>query len=316
LPTAARTERAPLPPGPRYASPLRFFRELRADPLAYYRNLVREYGDFGCIDTWPRRQIWTTRPEHHREILITNADDYPKGVAFERLRAIGGNGLFFSEGERWLKNRRLISPSFGRAALARLAPHITAGAGEFVERMEKRIGDASFDIVPEMARVAMDIACRAFFGDDILERALPLSAALWETSEYADKAMNSLVSAPIWVPTRVNRKTRRALRMMFGTIDDLIRDARTRGEADHVLAQLIAAVDRGDLSASELRDEMWTLLNAGHETTATTLGFAFWLLCRHPEARERVEAEADSLGGRAAGWDDFDRLGFTSRVVL
>jgi len=103
---------------------------------------------------------------------------------------------------------------------------------------------------------------------------------------------------------------------MFGTIDDLIRDARTRGEADHVLAQLIAAVDRGDLSASELRDEMWTLLNAGHETTATTLGFAFWLLSRHPEARERVEAEADSLSGRAPGWDDFDRLGFTSRVVL
>ena len=306
---------APLPPGPRYRSPLRFFRELRADPLGYYRRVVREYGDFGCIDTWPRRQIWTTRPEHYRWLLVTNAANHPKGVAFERLKAIGGNGLFFSEGRTWQKNRRLVSRSFGHAALVRLVPHITAGARDFVDRMEQRVGEPSFDIVPEMARVAMDIACRAFFGDDILERALPLSRALWETSAYADNAMNSLIHAPLWVPTRINRKTRRALALMFGTIDELIRAARARGEADHVLAQLIAAVDRGDLSAGELRDEMWTLLNAGHETTATTLGFAFSFLSRHPEARERVEAEADALDGRAPGWADAARLGFTLRVV-
>jgi enediyne biosynthesis protein E7 len=307
---------APLPRGPRYGSPLRFFRELRADPLAYYRRLVREYGDFGCIDVWPRRQIWTTRPEHYRALLVTHPENYPKGIAFERLKAIGGNGLFFSEGETWRKNRRLISRSFGLAELARLAPHITAGARDFALRMEKRVGERSFDIVPEMARVAMDIACRAFFGDDILDRALPLSDALWQTSEYADKAMNSLLPAPLWVPTGVNRRTKRALAVMFGTIDDLIRDARARGAGDHVLGRLIAAVDRGELSAGELRDEMWTLLNAGHETTATTLGFAFAFLSRHPEARERVEAEADALGGQCPAWDDVDRLGFTGRVVL
>ena len=306
----------PLPAGPRYASPFRFFRELRADPLAYYRRLVREYGDFGCIDVWPRRMVWTTRPEHYRSLLVTEPENYPKGIAFERLKAIGGNGLFFSEGETWRKNRRLISRSFGLAALARLAPHITTGAREFALRMEKRVGERSFDIAPEMARVAMDIACRAFFGDDILERALPLSAALWQTSEYADNAMNSLLPAPLWVPTRVNRKTKRALAFMFGTIDELIRDARARGDGDHVLARLIAAVDQGELGAGELRDEMWTLLNAGHETTATTLGFAFAFLGRHPEARERVEAEADALRGRSPGWEDVEQLGFTTRVVL
>src|SRR5262245_37773783 len=111
---------APLPPGPRYASPFRFFRELRRDPLDFYRRVVREYGDFGCIATWPRRQIWTTRPEHYRHLLVTHPDNYPKGIAFERLKVIGGNGLFFSEGETWLKNRRLVMGSFGRAALARL----------------------------------------------------------------------------------------------------------------------------------------------------------------------------------------------------
>jgi enediyne biosynthesis protein E7 len=304
-----------LPPGPRYRSPRRFFSEVRPDPLGFYRRLVREYGDFGCIDTWPRRTIWTTRPDHLRKFLGRHPENYPKGIAFDRLKAIGGNGLFFSEGETWRKNRKLVSRSFGQAELTSLTTHITDGSLDFTDRMAERVGEAPFDIVPEMARVAMDIAARAFFGADILERALPISAALWETAEYADQAMNSLLPPPLWVPTRVNRKTKRALRVMFGTIDDLIGEARARQQSGNVLADLVAAVDRGEMSEEQLRDEMWTLLNAGHETTATTLGFAFSFLSQHPDALLRVQAEADSLGGRPPAFDDLGRLSFTYRVI-
>lgn len=305
----------PLPPGPRYATPTRFFRELRADPLGYYRRVVDEYGDFGCIDMWPRRQVWTARPTDLRTILVKGSETYTKGVAFDRLKVVGGNGIFFSEGDTWQKNRKLIARSFTHRALSGLAPHITDGACDFVDRIEQRIGEPSFDIAPEMARVTMDVACRAFFGEDILDRAIPLSNALWDTSEYVDNVMNNLLPAPIWVPTRTNRKTKRALRVMFGTIDDLVRDARIRGESNNVLGHLIAAVDRGELSEDELRDEMWTLLNAGHETTATTLGFAFSFLSHDPEARARVEAEADALCGRKPSAADLDQLDFTQRVV-
>ncbi|GAY14714.1 cytochrome P450 [Mycobacterium sp. shizuoka-1] len=310
------TDQAPLPPGPRYANPLKFFRELKADPLGYYRRIVSEYGDIGYIDMWPRPQVWTIRPEHYREILVKNVDNYPKGIAFERLKVIGGNGLFFSEGETWRKNRKLVSRSFTHRALGKLLIHISSAAVDFTDRMAARAGQPAFDIVPDMASVAMDVACRSFFGDDILDRAIPLSTALWETAEYADNAMNSLFPPPIWVPTRVNRKTKKALKVMFGTIDDLINDARQRGETENVLGKLITAVDNGELSPGELRDEMWTLLNAGHETTATTLGFAFHFLSQHPEARQRVEAEADALGHRAPTPDDVERLDFTRRVVM
>ena len=306
---------ASLPPGPRYRNPLRFAQALRPDPLAFYRDLVREHGELGCVDLWPRKIVWCVRPEHYRHCFIDHPERYPKGNGFDRLKVIGGNGLFFSDGEFWRKQRRLIMPSLRRSAIRGYIPQMAKGAASFVDRMDRRVGEQPFDVVHEMAIVAMDIACRAFFGDEILDRAQTLHDALWETGEYVDNAMNNPLALPIWVPTRLNRKTQRAIATMYAGIDDLIEASRKRGDEGNVLSRLNRFVAEGEMSEQQLRDEMWTLLNAGHETTATTLGFAFSLLARHPEARERVEKEADALGGRDPDGENIDQLAFTRRVV-
>ena len=305
----------PLPPGPSYSSPFAFFSDLRSDPLDYYRRLVAEYGDLACVHMWPRSQVVTSRPHQHRHVLIDQLERYPKGITFRRRKDIGGDGLFFSEGELWQRQRRLIMPSFRRSALQALVPHMTAGARDFVERMEKRIGDPTFDLAPEMAKLAMDIACRAFFGCDILDRAQTLHEALWASSRYTGHVSTHPLAPPIWVPTKLNRSAQRALRTMYGAIDELIRENRERGESDNVLARLNTFVDDGLMTEQQLRYEMWTLLNAGHETTATTLGFAFGLLDLHPDARERVEAEADALDPETSGASDLASLAFTERAV-
>ena len=264
---------------------------------------------------WPRSQVVTSRPHQHRHVLIDQLERYPKGITFRRRKDIGGDGLFFSEGELWQRQRRLIMPSFRRSALQALVPHMTEGARDFVERMEKRIGDPTFDLAPEMAKLAMDIACRAFFGCDILDRAQTLHEALWASSRYTGHVSTHPLAPPIWVPTKLNRSAQRALRTMYGAIDELIRENRERGESDNVLARLNTFVDDGLMTEQQLRYEMWTLLNAGHETTATTLGFAFGLLDLHPDARERVEAEADALDPETPGASDLASLAFTERAV-
>jgi cytochrome P450 len=304
-----------LPPGPSYATPFHFFRELRPDPLAYYRRLVDEYGDIACVRMWPRCQIVTAHPRQHRHVLIDQAARYPKGITFARRKDIGGDGLFFSEGELWKRQRRLMMPSFRRSALVELVPHMTAGAVAFVDRMEERVGEPTFNLAPEMAKLAMDIACRAFFGGDILDRAQALHEALWASSQYTGHVSTNPLAPPLWFPTKLNRRARRALATMYGAIDELIGENRARGDRDNVLARLNALVADGEMTEQQLRYEMWTLLNAGHETTATTLGFAFALLSQHPEALRRVECEADSLGGRPATYSDLESLGFTQRVV-
>ena len=304
-----------LPPGPSYPTPFHFFRELRVDPLAYYRGLIEQYGPIACVEMWPRCQIVVAHPDHFRHVLIDRIERYPKGITFARRKDIGGEGLFFSAGELWRKQRKLMMPSFRKSALVELVPHMTTGAADFAERMEKRVGEAAFNIAPEMAKVAMDIACRAFFGGDILDRAQALHEALWASSQYTGYVSTNPLAPPIWFPTRRNRLARHALRTMYGAIDELIAENRERGDQDNILARLNAFVLDGQMTEEQLRYEMWTLLNAGHETTATTLGFAFALLSQHPEARERVEQEAAALGGRAPRADDLAALGFTERVV-
>ena len=306
---------ATLPPGPSYSSPFQFFRELRPDPLGYYRRLVSEYGDLACVNMWPRCQIVTSRPHQHRHVLIDQLERYPKGITFRRRKDIGGEGLFFSEGELWQRQRRLIMPSFRRSALQALVPHMVAGARDFVERMEKRVGDPTFNLAPEMAKLAMDIACRAFFGCDILDRAQALHEALWASSRYTGHVSTHPLAPPIWVPTKLNRSAKRALRTMYGAIDELIRENRERGEDGNVLARLNTFVEEGQMTEQQLRYEMWTLLNAGHETTATTLGFAFGLLDLHPAARERIQSEADALTSDTPGAPDLPSLAFTERAV-
>lgn len=305
----------PLPPGPSYPTPFHFFRELRANPLAFYRGLVEEYGDIACVKMWPRCQIVVAHPRQLRHVLIEQIPRYPKGITFARRKDIGGEGLFFSEGDLWKKQRRLMMPSFRRSALVDLVPHMTAGATSFVERMEKRVGEPAFNLAPEMAKVAMDIACRAFFGSDILDRAQSLHEALWASSQYTGYVSTNPLAPPIWFPTKLNRQARSALRTMYGAIDELIAENRERGDQDNVLARLNSFVEDGEMTEQQLRYEMWTLLNAGHETTATTLGFAFTLLSQHPELLARVEREADGLHGRPAVYADLESLGFTHRVV-
>jgi cytochrome P450 len=305
----------PLPPGPSYPTPFHFFRALRADPLAYYRELVETYGNIACVKMWPRCQIVVAHPDHFRHVLIDQIARYPKGITFARRKDIGGEGLFFSEGDLWKKQRRLMMPSFRRSALVALVPHMSAGATAFAERMEKYAGQPAFNVAPEMAKVAMDIACRAFFGSDILDRAQALHEALWASSQYTGHVSTNPLAPPLWFPTKRNRLARSALRTMYGAIDELIGENRERGDQDNILARLNALTLDGQMTEQQLRYEMWTLLNAGHETTATTLAFAFALLSEHPEARERVEQEADALGGRAAAYSDLDSLGFTQRVV-
>lgn len=305
----------PLPPGPSYPTPFHFFREFKTEPLAYYRKLVEEYGDIACVKMWPRCQIVVAHPSHFRHVLIDQIARYPKGITFARRKDIGGEGLFFSEGDLWQKQRRLMMPSFRRSALVDLVPHMTKGASAFVERMEKRIGEPAFNVAPEMAKVAMDVACRAFFGSDILDRAQALHDALWASSQYTGYVSTNPLAPPIWFPTKRNRQARSALRTMYGAIDELIAENRERGDRDNVLARLNAFVRNGQMTEQQLRYEMWTLLNAGHETTATTLTFAFALLSQHPQARERVEEEAAALAGRLPVSEDLESLDFTQRVV-
>lgn len=295
----------PLPPGPRYVSPFSFLRELRADSLGFLERMQREYGDLVCMRIGILRSCILARPEHVRRVLIENHRNYWKGRLFGKLKGVAGDGLLFSEGEAWRRQRRMAAPAFQRSRVEGLVPRMAAVTNELLERWDReRAGGEDFDLLPEMSNLALDIVCRAMVGGEMPLTEREFHEIMDESIAYANHLINTFVPAPLWVPTARNRRMRRTLGQIDAVILELVRRARA-GEMDEadLLGTLVEARDEENgsrLSDRELRDQMVTFLFAGHETTAVALTWAFHLLGRHPEVEAALRREADHVLSDAA----------------
>jgi cytochrome P450 len=318
--SATRAQRK-LAPGPRYWTPFGFLRDMSPDILGFLERAHREYGDVVCMRPGPLKSYLLARPEHAKHVLVDNHKSYRKGIVFQNLRRVAGQGLILSEGELWKRQRRLVGPSFHRRRLAEMSPLMVDAIQDLVTRWEaERAGGEPFDVLPEMSKLALDVVCRAMFGTDMLDRAESFHAHVQEALEYSNYLINTFLVPPIWVPTRRNRRGRRTRNWIDGVIRDMIRSrSDSASEGGDLLSTMLAARDEetGEpMSESLLLDEMRTFLIAGHETTAVALAWTFYLLGRHPEAAERLQAEVDAaLGASPPGFEDLPRLGYARRVI-
>jgi cytochrome P450 len=305
-----------LAPGPRHATPFPFLRELRADSIGYLVSLWREYGDVVCIRMGPLRSYLVARPEHVRHVFVSHHRNYEKGDLFAKLKAVGGNGLLFSEGEAWRRQRRLVAPAFQRSHIQGVVPVMGRVIGKRIEHLvEAHGGGDDFDVLPEMSGLALDVVCQAMFGSD--PPGISFHRRIDEALAHANYLLSHYVTAPFWVPTRRNRAARAMLDAIHASILRMVDAARTRsGEGSDLLRLLLEAKDPetgAGMSETELLAQMLTLLVAGHETTAMALCWSFHLLGQHPEWKDE---EADSvLSDDDPSAADAERLELSLRVV-
>lgn len=313
--------RLPIAPGPRYRTPFAFLRDIRTDILGFLEGMHGRYGDVVCARPGWLYSYLVCRPEHAKHVLVDNHKAYRKGVVFQNLRRVAGDGLILSEGELWKRQRRLIGPSFHRKRIAEMGPLVVGAIQDLLDRWETDHRDGEpFDVLPEMSKLALDAVCRAMFGTDILDRADTFHRTVGEALAYANYLINTFLPLPFWFPTRRNLRARRTLREGQEMIREIIRSHRERGvDQGDLLSTMLAARDdeTGEgMSERQLLDEMQTFLVAGHETTAVALAWAFHLLGRDPEAAQRLRDEVDAVvGSRPPGFEDVPRLGFARRVI-
>ncbi|MCG8590725.1 MAG: cytochrome P450, partial [Proteobacteria bacterium] len=156
---------APLAPGPRYATPFPFLRRMRADSLGFLAELQREFGDVVCVRLGPLRTLLLSRPEHVHHVMVTHHRRYEKGDLFAKLKPVAGDGLLFSEGEKWRRERRWVGPVFQRSTVQNGVPTMGRLMHEVLDGWERRhAGGQTFDLMPELSRLALDMVCRALFG--------------------------------------------------------------------------------------------------------------------------------------------------------
>ena len=156
-------------PGPKGHWLVGCLRDIRGDSLSFYRALSRTYGDYVRIPTLPGVDVFLLiDPAAVEHVLVKNPKNYRKPEFLTRsVRPVLGNGLFLSEGDFWLRQRRLAQPAFLRGAIARLAAPMTAAADRLIRDWEAAPDGRIVDVVPEMMRLALQIAGSTLFGADI-----------------------------------------------------------------------------------------------------------------------------------------------------
>jgi len=312
---------AVFPPGPRDWTPLPFTRGMRDDPIPFVADLIVRHGDAVGVRAGPLRAVILNRPEYARHVLIRNHKAYGKGAQIEKLRKIGGDGLFFVDDPDWRRQRRMVVPAFEREKIEAMVPHLVAGADAMLARWaEERAGRGWFSVMPETSKLALDVVCRAMFGTDVRMHADEFHRRAAFGASYAQYLIDHLVPVPLWVPTARNRRLWESRRWVQGFVHGMIAGHRELDPLpDDLLGLLLAVRDEetgAALTDKELYDELMTFVNAGHETTAVTLAWTLYEIGRAPELRARLEAEVDGvLGSRPPGLAALARLDLLGRTI-
>ncbi|MDO9021121.1 MAG: cytochrome P450 [Deltaproteobacteria bacterium] len=295
-------------------------RDARRDPILLFERLARLGGDLAALRFGPYGYLVLQGPDAVRHVLVENARAYQKSPSYRGLRMILGNGLITSEGEFWKRQRKLAQPAFHRERLGALADAMVSDTADMLAQW-RREGDRGFDLHDAMMHLTLRIVGHALFSTDVQGDAGAVGAAFAVAIERANEEAVSLVHLPTWLPLPGNARFHGAMKTLDALVHRIIGERRAMPEEKHprdLLSMLMSARDDegAGMSDAQLRDEVMSIVGAGHETTANALAWTFHVLGDHPEAAARVAAEAQAaFGERTPTMDDCRALPYTKRVV-
>jgi len=288
---------------------------LNNNPLEYFAKIAREYGDVAGLRVLNFRTIFLNHPDLIEEVLVTNARKYSKGRVLRANRHVFGEGLLTSEGDFWLRQRRLAQPAFHRTRIASYAATMV----EYTQRMlHDWRGGQERDVHQEMMRLTLQIVGKTLFDADVERDAQEVGKSLELLLEIGANFRRTIF-VPHWLPTATNLRVKKEIAQIDKILYRIIGERRASGrDAGDLLSMLLHAQDEDGsrMADRQLRDEAITLFLAGHETTASTLSWTWWLLAQNPAVEAKLHAELDAvLGDRAPSLDDLPKLAYTGHIV-
>jgi cytochrome P450 len=295
----------------------------RQGAITFMSNAWHKYGDAFRVKLGPRDVLCVVHPDAIEQVLASKKENYVKGPTYNNLRLLTGDGLLTLEGEPWRRRRRLAQPAFHKESVRQLTQSMVAVTRDALTGLRRRFPrGGTIEAHQEMMRLTLEVVGETLFGQRFGEGATDTSAnAFGAALELLSNRGNIPVAIPLSIPTPGNRRLKRALALLDEFVYGVIRRARAapRSTRPTLLSMLIDArdADTGEaLTDRELRDEVITLVLAGHETTALLLTWGFTLLGRHPDVVARMRAEVASvLDGREPTAEDLPRLGYLRQVV-
>src|SRR5262245_13370491 len=213
----------PLPPGPRGSWFAGNLPEFRRGRLEFLTRCARTYGDFVSLRLGPRRVTLVSDPDAIEQVLVTASRHFIKHFALRMNPLVLGNGLLTSEGDFWLRQRRLAQSAFQRGRIAGYGGVMV----DYTERLLAGWRDGEpHDLLVEMSRLTLAIAAKTLFDADANDKANAVRSALEVSQQHFIRRFNSVVPVPVAVPTPGNLRLRRAVRQLDAVIYDFIRQRR------------------------------------------------------------------------------------------
>jgi cytochrome P450 len=310
-----RSTRKKFPAGPSEGLKRWSLGPLNNNPLEYFTRIARQYGDVAGLRILNFKTLFINHPDLIEEVLVTNARRYIKGRVLRANRHVFGEGLLTSEGDFWLRQRRLTQPAFHRGRIASYAATMVG----YTERILDSWRDGEErDAHEEMMRLTLQIVAKTLFDADVEHHAQGVGKSLELLLEVGANFRRTIF-VPHWLPTPANLRVKREVAQIENILYRIIAERRASGrDAGDLLSMLLHAQDEdgSKMTDRQLRDETITLFLAGHETTASTLSWAWWLLAQNPPVEAKLHAELDDvLGDRAPTFDDLAKLVYTGHVI-
>lgn len=291
-------------PGPRGLAYINFVRAFQRDILGSFTRANLEFGEIASFP-WPMNSVIIYSPELIKKVLVDDNRKYIKGEQIEELRAVVGDGLATNnDHESWLQSRKLMAREFSKKSMLKFYKTFAAEVNShFAQSAHNEI-----DICEEFKALTFKIACLTILGKRLsVEEGEIVSAAVDYTSIVVYERIFQFFPIPYWVPTTTNVKFNAHYRNLNRIVRNLISEQRaSAGERQSILGMLVESSDEETgyaFSDTQLRDEILTLLLAGHETSAHSLTWICGLLARHPEIQERLMRECRDVTS-----DDFEAI--------
>ena len=310
---SGHTEAVPGPDGlPVIDSTLAFTR----DPLGFLSE-IRAYGGLAAYEAFGREFVVVSDPGLVEEVLVSRSDEYWRGeFESEFGEELGIEGILFAEGENWRRQRILLQNAF-------TPDRIISYADTMVEETTRAVEGWDDGNVVELretfSTLTLKVLTRSLFDLEFDgERAARVRRWVHALGRYIETDLFGVRSIlPSWVPSRAETEFERATDDVEALVAELVAEREADGEGDDLLSLLTSAEypDGSRPTAEEITDQLLIFLIAGHETTATALIYACWLLADDEDARSCLTREIDSVcGDRDPTFGDLSKLHVTEAV--
>ncbi|MEL6188472.1 MAG: cytochrome P450, partial [Myxococcota bacterium] len=259
-----------------------------------------ELGDVVRIDFPGKKGFLVTHPEGVKRVLVDNHRNYGKKTrGYKMLSMALGQGLVTSQGELWRRQRRIAQPSFHHQRISRFVETMDDAGRRMIDRWRVSVpAGGVLEVSEEMMRVTLEIVGLALLSTDLSQESGPIGDAISVVLHETVWRITHPLSLPLSIPTPRHRRLVRALERMHQLVDEVVQERRAGASKEDLLNMFMEARDEetGEgMSNTQLRDEVMTMVSAGHETTANALTWTLHLLAEAPEALARLEEEVDRV---------------------